>query len=522
MTLLTNVFDGQSLFRSVEALAGSDALLSSTGLAPTLAELELANLPPLASDNDTAQAVAGDGEAAGIADAVAAAASTANGATATVTPAAQAVGGDALAAAAAAVSVDGGALPLDADLAAAALLGPTSAVAVAADATIGSGSSAIDVAAAAVLGTGTLGSSVPILGNLLGGTGDGTGPVGHLPLVSDLLGGTGLGSGGLLGGLPVVGDLLGGTGLGGVTNGLPVLGDLLGQGPGEGLLDNGVPVVGNLLENLGNGLAGANAPGEGPLVAEVLNLPLELLGLNGSTGNLEGVLHDTGVVVAGAGTLVDALGENVGNALSQPLAVTANDVVADVHAFLEIVGHEVALNGAIHGVTELGNTIGLGEIGGDNLVTDVLEVPGVLLGGGDLGAQLGDINTDIGNILTGIPPIVTGAVLDLNDGTYGVDLTGQNGIVADLTGALSGTSTSSLPILGGLGDSLAIPSLGGAGADALVGTLADSVQGVIVVAEQPLASLDLGLGELLGLPADQHLPDATGQDQHGPLGLGLI
>lgn len=508
MTLLTNVFDGQSLFRSVEALAGSDALLSGTHIAPSLAELELANLPPLPLDDATAQSMAEDGTATAITGAVTAVAGTVEGATATVAPAAQAVSGGALAAASAAASVDGGALPLDADVAAAALLGPNSAAAVVSAATLGSGSSALDVAAAGALGAGTLSSGVPILGNLLGGTGEATSPVGHLPLVGDLLAGTGHGNGGL--------------DLGGLTQGLPETGGLLGHGPSGGLLDNGVPVVGNLLESLGNGIAQSNGPGEGPLVAEVLNLPLELLGLNDSTGNLEGALHDTGVVVAGAGTLVDALGENVGNALSQPLAITANDAVADVHAFLEVVSHEVALNSAIHAVTDLGNTVGLGEIGGDNLVTDLLEIPGVVAGGGDLGAQLGDINTDVGNILTGIPPIATGAVLDLGDSTYGIDLTGQNGIVADLTGALSGTSVGSPSVIDGLGDSLAFPSLGGAGADALVGTLGDSVHSVVLVAEQPLASLDFGLGDILGAPTDHHVPDATGQDHHGSFGLGLI
>jgi hypothetical protein len=221
------------------------------------------------------------------------------------------------------------------------------------------------------------------------------------------------------------------------------------------------------------------------------------------------------------------LGTDVGSVLDQPLADTANDIVADTHAFLETVGHEVGFNAAIHGITNLGNTVGLGEIGGDNLVTDVIELPGVVLGGGDIGAQLGDINTDIGDIVDAVPPIVTGLVQDLGDGPADIGLLGTDGLVGQVADGISGTSSGSLPLVGGLlgPDSLSIPSLGGAGTDSLVGTLLDTAHSAVPtgsIGDGLLSNSGLG-GDLLGDATDtgHHPSDLTGHDGHGALGLGI-
>src|SRR3954447_13963419 len=60
-------------------------------------------------------------------------------------------------------------------------------------------------------------------------------------------------------------------------------------------------------------------------------------------------------------------------ALPDALADTANQIVLDTHAQLEQVGHEVTpLNGPLHGLTNLGETVGLGHIGETgNLITDL-------------------------------------------------------------------------------------------------------------------------------------------------------
>ena len=71
----------------------------------------------------------------------------------------------------------------------------------------------------------------------------------------------------------------------------------------------------------------------------------------------------------------------------------------DIHATLENLGHAVPLlNDALHGLTHLGETLGLGHLGqGGNLLTDVAALPGDLLGGQGLGA-LSPILNDVGAV----------------------------------------------------------------------------------------------------------------------------
>ncbi|KAL7645606.1 UNVERIFIED_CONTAM: hypothetical protein RMT77_003992 [Armadillidium vulgare] len=85
------------------------------------------------------------------------------------------------------------------------------------------------------------GGGIPGLGLLGGGGGS---PLNGLPVVGELLGGSGGGqSGGSpLNGLPVVGELLGGSG-GGQSGGSPL---------------NGLPVVGELLGGSGGGQSGGS------------------------------------------------------------------------------------------------------------------------------------------------------------------------------------------------------------------------------------------------------------------------
>ncbi|WCS28675.1 hypothetical protein LOK46_30245 (plasmid) [Methylobacterium sp. NMS14P] len=209
------------------------------------------------------------------------------------------------------------------------------------------------------------------------------------------------------------GALLGGQGLGALS---PVLGDVGAvAGAAGGLLGGVTGIVGDL--------GGAGAPGTGSLLAPVTAAVDGLLGgLNGGTGS--------GATGALLGT----------NAPLQPVGDVANTLIDGVHAGLEQVGHDVPiLNGPLHAVIGLGNTVGLGELGDThNLLTDTINLPGALLTGNGP-AGVAQVVGDLGHVADALGGVVGSAtgLLDTAGGGLGSGLPG-GGLLAPVTSALGG------------------------------------------------------------------------------------
>jgi len=111
---------------------------------------------------------------------------------------------------------------------------------------------------------------------------------------------------------------------------------------------------------------------------------------------------------------------NVLNSLSEPsnneLVSIANQQVLDFHVALETVGHDLNLNGTIHGLTETGETIGLGFIGEQpNLITDVVQAPGSILNGANPVPEVSNIVTDVGEVVSQAGEMVQGIGSDLSN-----------------------------------------------------------------------------------------------------------
>ena len=133
---------------------------------------------------------------------------------------------------------------------------------------------------------------------------------------------------------------------------------------------------------LGNDLA-ANR-----LVEAIAGSTGSLVQSDTSTSQLNAIpLLDTGLL--GDLPTQDLTGGDIAGqgATLQPILDTANTTVLDVHEELEILGHELGVPFAVHGVTSTGEAIGLGHIGDPstatdghtNLVSDVLNAPGDIL-----------------------------------------------------------------------------------------------------------------------------------------------
>jgi len=166
----------------------------------------------------------------------------------------------------------------------------------------------------------------------------------------------------------------------------------------------------------------------------------------------------------------------------QPVLSAVNGAVNDVNSgILNPVGQATGLGDAVHDVTGLAGTVGLGEIGvptpasdgHTNLLTDVLNAPGTLLDGGGLGTVLTEVGSDLNDIVHSV------------DGLVG-SLTGDNGLVGSLLGDTG--------VVGSvLGDTGLGSLLGGTGTTNPVTGIVQTVDGVV-------GSLlgDTGVGSVLG------------------------
>ena len=225
--------------------------------------------------------------------------------------------------------------------------------------------------------------------------------------------------------------------------------------------------------------AGLGHIGEtGNLVTDLSTLPGSILN-GGGLASAAPVLTDLGHVLGSVDTLAGSFtgAANAGGLLSSdgllgPVTNLANSGVLDLHATLENVGHEVPLlNDTIHGLTNLGETIGLGHLGeGGNLLTSAAALPGELLGGHGLGAVapiLGEVGA-VTNAGGGLVDGITGILGEVGGGSAGTPVAGVLAPITPLVeGVLGGHASGPIDgLLGGVtgGNAGPIGALLGSGA----------------------------------------------------------
>jgi hypothetical protein len=107
------------------------------------------------------------------------------------------------------------------------------------------------------------------------------------------------------------------------------------------------------------------------------------------------------------------------NSLSQPeqdsAVQTENQTILGLHALMEDLGHQTDLVGTTHGLTNDGETVGLGKVGGDNSVTDTAQAPGDILNGTSPVADAANLVTDAGHDVSATGGFVQGIGTDLSN-----------------------------------------------------------------------------------------------------------
>lgn len=245
-------------------------------------------------------------------------------------------------------------------------------------------------------------------------------------------------------------------------------------GTATGIANQAVIDAHAALENLGHEVAPLNGPlhaltnlgetvglghiGEpGNILTDLTAVPAAVAG-GGGLASAAPLLNDLGEALGAAdGLVASAVGSGTAsnllapNGLLAPVSSLANAAVLDLHANIEGLGHDLPiLNEALHGLTALGETVGLGHLGtGGNLITDVVGLPGGLLGGQGLDA-LSPILGDLGH--------VTGAATGLLGGQSGLPLDGLLGGLTGEGGGLLAPVTSLLDgVTGGDGGGVLAP-----------------------------------------------------------------
>ena len=187
---------------------------------------------------------------------------------------------------------------------------------------------------------------------------------------------------------------------------------------------------GTVIKALGHSLTDLGHDSGQTLGADVTKLPGEVTGLNDTSGNVADAVYNLGAATVSAGQFVNDVSETVSGAGDRSLTETANKAVLDFHLLVEFATHDIGLTHVAHGVTNLGEAIGLGKIGaGDNLVTDIVGLPGTVLSGGDVIGSVAHLTDHLGEVTNGISGIVNAIPLDLGSDTYGLGLLGPDGIV---------------------------------------------------------------------------------------------
>lgn len=203
----------------------------------------------------------------------------------------------------------------------------------------------------------------------------------------------------------------------------------LGETVGLGHLGEG----GNLLTDSGGVVANPTDPAS----------TLPLFGDSAQAATAAGTLVDTVVAAPAAGNGLVGSGT-----VLAPAEGTLNQAVLGFHASLEDTGHQVPLvNNPIHGVTGLGETIGLGHLGETGtLLTDASTVPGSILNGGGL-ASASPVLTDLGHTLGAVDTLV-GSIAELSDSGKLLSSGGTLAPVTSLANAGAMELTSTLTMVG--------------------------------------------------------------------------
>ena len=198
-----------------------------------------------------------------------------------------------------------------------------------------------------------------------------------------------------------------------------------------------------------------------------------------ATQLVRGAASDVGINPDATTPVTDLTGE--ASALTgTPLVGLANDTIDSLHTTLEAGADANGLIGSVHGLTNLGETVGLGKIGDANLVTDVVDTPSAMLAGDT--STLTHLPTDVANIATAAQGLVSGVTSDLSNGT----------LLADPVGNATGfvTSLASLPVEGIANDAInSVHATLEAGIDPLA---PDTIHGITSLGHT------VGLGELGG------------------------
>jgi hypothetical protein len=210
---------------------------------------------------------------------------------------------------------------------------------------------------------------------------------------------------------------------------------------------------------LGDDTGSTSSGGDLPIVSSLLgtgDLPVVDSLLNGNTS-----AGSTLTLAGSDGTL-------------QPVLNAANAAILDVHYLMEVLGHEVGLPNTVHGVTNLGETVGLGEIGtpassggNTNLVTDALNAPGQILDG-NIGGTISNLGADLTNVVNAaaglVDEVLIGSHLGTDDPTNPIDNLianlGQDLQSLPLVTLNGGNNASDGGLLGGIVGSLSNPSSG--------------------------------------------------------------
>lgn len=257
----------------------------------------------------------------------------------------------------------------------------------------------------------------------------------------------------LLSAIPGLSDLTGLTSLAGITETVSPAALLA---PQTSALHLGDPII-----SLGESLADLGYDTKQTLVADVVKLPGELTGLGDTNGNPADALYNLGQSTILVGDFVNKATTALSQIADRPLTETANDLILDFHVLIEFATHDLGLTYTIDGLTVLGETIGLGKIGEDNLVTDVLNLPGTLLSGGDVLGSIGHLGGHLPDITDGLVHLLTEIPRDLGSDEFGTGLLGQNGILggsgldlANLGDVLGQNGGGPLGAVGGLIDNV--------------------------------------------------------------------
>jgi hypothetical protein len=206
----------------------------------------------------------------------------------------------------------------------------------------------------------------------------------------------------------------------------------------------------------------------------------------------------------------------------QPVLGSANTTILDVHAEIEALSHETGTSGIIHGLTNAGETIGLGKIGTvpaatdghTNLITDLVNAPDTLLDGGGVPAVISQAGGDLTDIVNAVSALKDQVI-------FGSDPTNP---IPDLISSL-GHDLQTIPLLNINGGNNANDGglIGG-----IVGDLSHSSNGHLVSADIGPEQSNGQVLNLLSAPTSgpHHSAEINAVDvgPHGPqlLDLGLL